>query len=112
MSRGVLKVQATDEGGVLGWLVGAEVGHEPPVAQRGAVAIEDQHAATVTGKGKQLTKATVHIEVVRKRFETGNSPSTRDRDIGEQAVVSTTARPGLGAEMRGGGRGRLRHGDS
>jgi len=59
---------ATDESGVLLWLVGTQVGDESTIAKRSGVTVEHQHAAAAPGKREQLTDLTVGIEVSGERF--------------------------------------------
>jgi hypothetical protein len=62
----VLQVQPANEPYVLGRLIRSEMSDETPVAERGGVSVEHQHAAGVGRACEQLTPATVGVGVSRE----------------------------------------------
>lgn len=63
----VFEVATTDERRIAAGLVRCEVSDESAVAERGGIAVEDEHAAAVTGDGKQVTGTPLAIDIAPER---------------------------------------------
>jgi hypothetical protein len=92
MSGGVLQVVTTDECGILRGLVRGEVSNEPPVAERGGVAVEHKQAPSVAWEREQLTSTTVSIQVAGKQIGGDRCLTAPRSDTGERETVGAAPR--------------------
>lgn len=63
----VFKVVTTDERRIAAGLIRRQVSNESTVAERGGITVEDEHAAAVTGNGKQVTGTPLTVDIASKR---------------------------------------------